>query len=81
MEVREHMKVIGKDGAAVGTVDRVEGDRIKLTKKDSPSGHQDHHHFIDKELVGSVEGDVAKLSVSADEALKRATESSGQKVR
>jgi hypothetical protein len=81
MEVREHMKVIGKDGAPVGTVDRVEGERIKLTKKDSPSGHQDHHHFIDKRLVGSVEGDIAKLSVNADEALKQTTESSGQKVQ
>jgi hypothetical protein len=36
------MKIIGKDGAPVGTVDRVEGTRIKLTKKDSPAGHQNH---------------------------------------
>lgn len=62
-------------------MDRVEDDRIKLTKKDSPSGHQGHHHFIDKQLIGSIEGDIAKLSINADEALKRATESSGQKVR
>ena len=70
-EIREHMKVIGKDGAAVGTVDRVEGDQIKLTKKDSPEGHKDHHHFIDKKLVGSVEGDVVKLSVNADAVPKK----------
>jgi hypothetical protein len=38
-EIREHMKIVGKDGAPVGTVDRVEGDRIKLTRKDSPEGH------------------------------------------
>lgn len=31
-EIKEHMKIIGKDGAPVGTVDGVEGDRIKLTK-------------------------------------------------
>jgi hypothetical protein len=65
-EIREHMKILGKDGAHVGTVDRVEGTRIKLTKKDSPAGHQDHHHFIDLQLVGSVEGDIVKLSVNAD---------------
>jgi hypothetical protein len=41
-EIHEHMKVIGKDGVPVGTVDRVEGDRIKLTKKDSPEGHTLH---------------------------------------
>ena len=33
--IREHMEVIGADGVHVGTVDHVEGDRIKLTKKDS----------------------------------------------
>ena len=65
-EIVEHMKIIGKDGAAVGTVDGVEGNRIKLTKKDSPAGHQGHHHYIDRNLVGSVEGNVVKLSVNAD---------------
>ena len=33
--IREHMEVIGADGVHVGTVDSVEGDRIKLTKSDS----------------------------------------------
>jgi hypothetical protein len=70
-EIKEHMKIVGKDGAAVGTVDRVEGDRIKLTKKDSPAGHQDHHHYIDRKLVGSVEGDTVKLSVNADAVPKQ----------
>ena len=64
-DIKEHMKVIGKDGAPIGTVDRVEGDRIKLTKKDSGAGHQGHHHYIDRKLVGSVEGDTVKLSVNA----------------
>jgi hypothetical protein len=66
MDIREHMKIIGNDGAPVGTVDRVEGDRIKMTKKDNLPGHQDHHHFIDRELVDTVEGDVIKLSIEAD---------------
>ena len=77
-QIREHMKVIGKDGAHVGTVDRLEGDRIKLSRKDSPSGHEGHHHYIDRQLVGSVEGDIVKLSVNADAVPK--TEQSGQKV-
>lgn len=70
-EIREHMRIIGKDGAPVGTVDKVEGDRIKLTKQDSPAGHKDHHHYIDKKLVGSVEGDIVKLSVNADAVRKQ----------
>ena len=80
-DIREHMKIIGKDGAHVGTVDRVEGNRIKLTKKDSSAGHhQGHHHFIDLQLVGAVEGDIVKLSVNADQIPKLETEQSGQKV-
>lgn len=77
-EIREHMKVIGKDGAHVGTVDRVEGDRIKLTKEDSGAGHEGHHHYVDRKLVGAVEGDFVKLSINADSVPK--TEESGQKV-
>lgn len=77
-DIREHMEIIGKDGAHVGTVDRVESTRIKLTKKDSAAGHQDHHHFIDRELVGSVEGNIVKLSVNADAVPK--SEPSGRKV-
>ena len=29
-QIREHMEVIGADGVHVGTVDHVDGDRIKL---------------------------------------------------
>ncbi len=62
-EIREHMEIIGADGVHVGTVDRVEGNRIKLTRKDSgEGGHQGHHHFIDKGLVADVEGDKVRLS-------------------
>jgi hypothetical protein len=70
-EIKEHMKIVGKDGVQVGTVDKVEGDRIKLTEKDSPEGHKDHHHYIDKKLVGSVEGEVVKLSLNADAVPKQ----------
>ena len=30
--IEEHMEVIGADGVHIGTVDRVENGRIKLTK-------------------------------------------------
>jgi hypothetical protein len=76
-EIKEHMEIIGKDGAHIGTVDKVEGDRIKLTKRDNPPGHEGHHHYIDKKLVGAVEGETVKLSVNADAVPK--TEETGQK--
>lgn len=74
-EIREHMEVIGADGVHVGTVDKVEGDRIKLTKKDSGAQiegaegtHSGHHHFISLGLVAEVEGDQVRLSATAANA-------------
>ena len=69
-EIKEHMEVIGADGVHIGTVDKIEGARIKLTKKDSGEGsHKGHHHFIDKGLVADVEGDKVRLSANADVAV------------
>ena len=64
-KIKEHMEVIGADGVHVGTVDKVEGNRIKLTKKDSGEGsHKGHHHFIDGGLVADVEGNKVRLSAN-----------------
>jgi hypothetical protein len=69
-DIREHMEVIGADGVHLGTVDRIEGDRIKLTKADAGEGsHEGHHHFISRGLVAEVEGDQVRLSANADVAL------------
>ena len=67
-DIREHMEVIGADGVHLGTVDRVEGDRIKLIRADSGLGHQEHHHFIPRGLVADVEGDKVRLSANGDVA-------------
>ncbi|QQV78092.1 DUF2171 domain-containing protein [Sphingomonas aliaeris] len=74
--IKEHMEVIGADGVHVGTVDHVEGDRIKLTKKDSGAevsegsgSHEGHHHYISGGLVAGVEGDQVRLSANADVAV------------
>ena len=68
--IREHMEVIGADGVHVGTVDHVDGDRIKLTKAGSGEGsHKGHHHYISLGLVADVEGDTVRLSANADVAV------------
>ncbi|MBI0435471.1 DUF2171 domain-containing protein [Roseomonas sp. KE0001] len=68
--IREHMEVIGADGVHVGTVDRIEGERIKLTKQDSGEGsHKGHHHFISLGLVAEVEGNQVRLSANGDVAV------------
>ena len=65
-DVREHMNVIGADGVHLGTVDRVEGDRIKLIRADSGIAHEGHHHFIPRGLVAEVEGDTVRLTARGD---------------
>ncbi|PZU14580.1 MAG: hypothetical protein DI606_02605 [Sphingobium sp.] len=75
--IKEHAEVIGADGVHVGTVDHVEGDRIKLTKKDSGAqvegatgSHEGHHHYISQGLIAEVESDgTVRLSANADVAV------------
>ena len=68
-QIREGMEVIGADGVHLGTVDRVEGHRIKLTRADSGQGsHEGHHHFLSAGLVAEVEGEQVRLSANADNA-------------
>jgi hypothetical protein len=76
--VKQHMEVIGADGVHVGTVDRVENGRIKLTTDDSGMGrHKGHHHFIDLGLVADVEGHTMRLSANAAVAVSFEEEPSG----
>jgi hypothetical protein len=77
--IKEHMEVIGADGVHVGTVDRVEQGRIKLTKSGSGEGrHKGHHHFIDLGLVADVEGQKVRLSANSDVAVTLEEEQSGK---
>ena len=77
-QIKEHMEVIGADGVHVGTVDKVEGNRIKLTKKDSGEGsHKGHHHYIPEALVAEIEGDKVRLSANGDVAVTLEEEEDG----
>lgn len=76
--IREHMEVIGADGVHVGTVDKVEGSRVKLTKADSGmGGHGGHHHYISEGLIAEIEGDKVRLSANADVAAELFEEEKG----
>jgi hypothetical protein len=77
-QIREHMEVIGADGVHVGTVDHLEGHRIKLTKADSGEGsHKGHHHYISVGLVAAVEGNQIRLSANGDVAVQFEEEEGG----
>lgn len=78
-KIREHMPVIGADGVQLGTVDRVEGDRIKLTRHDSGS-HSDHHHFVAKGLIAAVDDGGVWLSASGANAALLEEEADGKPI-
>ena len=64
-DIKEHMEVLGADGAHVGTVDCLKGaDRIVLTKNDPKSGGQ--HHIIPLDWVMRVDGKVHLNKSSRD---------------
>jgi hypothetical protein len=69
--IKEHADVIGADGAHVGTVDKIEGNRIKLTRPDAGQGeHKGHHHYISEGLIADIEGDgTVRLSASGANAV------------
>jgi hypothetical protein len=64
-KVAEHMEVVGSDGGHVGTVDKVRGDRIILTKTDSDA--HGHHHSIPSSWIESVDDRIV-ISRTADQA-------------
>ncbi|WP_327752751.1 DUF2171 domain-containing protein [Sphingobium sp. SJ10-10] len=65
-QVREHMEVVGSDGEHVGTVDKLRGDRIILTKNDQASGGV--HHSIPSSWIRSVDAQKVTLEKTADQA-------------
>ncbi|MFM9937242.1 MAG: DUF2171 domain-containing protein [Novosphingobium sp.] len=80
-QVKEHMEVIGADGVHLGTVDAVEGGRIKLTKVDGlqhGGQHSGHHHYLSGGLVAEIEGNVVRLSATAANALLFEEEAAGE---
>lgn len=79
--IKEHMEVIGADGVHIGTVDRIEGRRIRLAKADSGEGHhKGHHHYVDLSFVADVEGQKVRLSAIGAVAVTFEEEKSGKSV-
>jgi hypothetical protein len=65
-QIKEHMEVVGSDDQHVGTVDHLEGQRIKLTRKD-PSA-QGEHHYIGLDMVSSIQDGRVRLTCTAEQA-------------
>lgn len=79
--IRENMEVIGADGVHIGTVDKVEGDRIRLSKDDSGwAGHEGHHHYIPGNLIADIEGEQVRLSATGANAVLHEEEKGGEPI-
>jgi hypothetical protein len=63
--VTEHMEVVGSDGEHIGTVDKVRGDRILLTRSDPDADGR--HHSIPSRWIDRVDDKVI-VRKTADEA-------------
>jgi hypothetical protein len=68
-QIREHMEVVGNDDQHVGTIDRVAGDRINLTKSDPESGGV--HISLSCSDIDQGAGDRVILDCSAEQAKQR----------
>ena len=64
--IKEDMNVVGADGVHIGTVDHLDGERIKRTKADSVARK---HHSLPAGLVAAVDGDTVRLSANAANAI------------
>ena len=62
-QIREHQEVLDDAGNHVGTVDHVDGDRIKLARSDSKDGQ---HHYVLLSQVAGIEGDTVRLRERGD---------------
>jgi hypothetical protein len=63
--IREHLHVHSSDGEHIGTVDKVEGDQIKLAKQDRAADGR--HHRIPVAWVEAIDDHALHLSTSAEE--------------
>lgn len=64
-QIREHMKVVGSNGQPIGTVDRVEGNRIKLTKGDAAE-----HRYVELSDVSDIKN--GEVCVSGNQSMQTA---------
>jgi hypothetical protein len=62
-QIREHQEVVDAQGNHLGTVDHVQGDQIKLSRRDSDDGE---HHYVQLSQVAGIEGDKVRLRERGD---------------
>ncbi len=62
LRIKEHMEVTNFEGQHLGTVDDVDGDKIKLTRSDSSD---DMHHYMPLDSVDRIDDNRVYLKQNA----------------
>jgi hypothetical protein len=62
LRIKEHMEVTNFEGQHLGTVDDVDGDKIKLTRSDSGD---DMHHYMPLDSVDRIDDNRVYLKQDA----------------
>lgn len=75
-QIREHMNVLGSDGNHIGTVDKIKGGKIVLTKND-PMSHG-KHHMIPMDWVSSVGQNEIRLNQTTEQAFSNWMDAGGR---
>ena len=65
-DVQPNSPVIGADGVSIGTVDRIDGQRLKIRRAGAFTGKK---HYVDVGLIADVEAGTVRLSANADVAV------------
>lgn len=73
------MDVVGSDGEHIGTVDKVRGDRVILTKSDVDAGGR--HHSIPSRWINVVDDKVTVRKTAAEAKAAWRDEERGQEGR
>ncbi len=65
-KINQHAEVIGADGVRVGTVEHIDGKRLRL---DPVAGEPDGRRYIDTGLIADIENGTVRLSANASVAI------------
>ena len=68
--IKERMEIVGADGVHVGTVDRLEGDRLNLTRPNGAKPRDARQHYLPAGLIASVTDNKVHLSANGNVTTK-----------
>jgi hypothetical protein len=77
-KIEQNMAVVGHDGFPVGTVDCIDGDRIRLKNADRFDDGAARHPYVEIKDVSGVEGNTVRLFANAGVAVYLEEEESGR---